>query len=89
MHSTCARLHGHILMVTERDGGTASVTLAPDAELNILVKRSLADIKPGDFVASTGSRARTARSMRSKPASFPKAHPDGGGNSPWDLGRTA
>ena len=85
IRGTVARLHGRILMVTERDGGTASVTLAPDAKVNILVKRSPADIKPGDFVASTGIKGKDGQIHAIEVRIFAKAQPNGGGQFAWDL----
>ena len=85
IRGTVEKLDGRILTVTERDGGTASVTLAPDATVNTLVKRSLADIKPGDFVASTGIKGKDGQIHAIEVRIFPKAEPNGGRQFAWDL----
>jgi hypothetical protein len=60
------------------------VTLAPDAVIQTLVKRKLADIKPGDFVASTGIKDKGGKIHAIEVRIFPKA-PDGGRQFAWDL----
>jgi hypothetical protein len=50
-----------------------------------LVKRSLADIKPGDFVASTGIKGKDGKIHAIEARIFPKATPDGGRQFAWDL----
>ncbi len=85
IRGTVEKLDGRILTVAERDGGTATVTLAPGATVNILVKRSLADIKPGDFVASTGIKDKNGQIHAIEVRIFPKAQPNGGRQFAWDL----
>jgi len=85
IRGTVEKLDGRTLTVAERDGGTASVTLVPGATVNILVKRSLADIKPGDFVASTGIKGKDGKIHAIEVRIFPKADPGGGRQFAWDL----
>jgi hypothetical protein len=47
---------GKTLSVKLADGSVTSAALAPNARIQLSVKASLADIKPGDFVASGGTR---------------------------------
>src|SRR5438477_12873822 len=54
VRGTVEKLDGHNLTVKCRDGQSLSITLAPDVDIITLVKKILADIKPGDCVASTG-----------------------------------
>jgi hypothetical protein len=61
-----------------------TVTVAPNA-VQTLVKRSLADIKPGDFVASTGIKDKDGKIHAIEVRIFPKATPDGGRQFAWDL----
>ena len=77
IRGTVDKLDGQNLMVKSRDGQTLTIELAANVAVITLVKKSVADIKAGDYVASTGSRAPTARSMRSKSASSrrPRAAP--------------
>ena len=85
IRGTVKKLDGRALTVSERDGDTATVTLAPGATINTLVKRSLADIKPGDFVASTGIRGKDGKIHAIEVRIFPKASPNGGRQFAWDL----
>lgn len=85
IRGTVEKLDGRALTVSERDGDTATVTLAPGATVNTLVKRSLADIKPGDFVASTGIKGEDGQIHAIEVRIFPKADPNGGRQFAWDL----
>ena len=85
IRGTVEKLDGRALTVSERDGDTASVTLAPGATVDTLVKRSLADIKPGDFVASTGIKGEDGQIHAIEVRIFPKADPNGGRQFAWDL----
>ena len=76
---------GKVVVLKESDGSVVSVSLAPKATINLSVKKTLADIKPGDFIASGGTRGPdgtiTANEIRIFPAArgegqFPMAQPD-------------
>ncbi len=84
VRGTVDKLDGQALSVKQRDGSPVTVTLAPGA-VQILVKRSLADIKPGDFVASTGIKDKDGKIHAIEVRIFPKATPDGGRQFAWDL----
>lgn len=56
IRGTVEKLDGHDLTVKSRDGETVSVTLAPNFSVLAVVPKTMADIKPGDFVASTSIR---------------------------------
>ena len=47
---------GKLLTIKMDDGKVVSGTLAPDVRLIVAVKKTVADIKPGDFVASGGTK---------------------------------
>jgi hypothetical protein len=51
---TVDKLDGNNLMVNMRDGAAVTVVLAETAVVFGLEKRTLADIKPGDYLASSG-----------------------------------
>ena len=53
IRGTVEKLDGQSLMVKSRDGQSLTVVLAPNFAVSGVVAKSLADIKPGDFVAST------------------------------------
>src|SRR6266851_8925250 len=85
VRGTVEKLDGHNLTVKSRDGQSLSITLAPDVDILTLVKKSLADIKPGDFVASTGIKDKDGKIHAIEARIFPKATPDGGRQFAWDL----
>jgi hypothetical protein len=85
IRGTIDKLDGQALSVKQRDGQITTVTLAPGAAIEILVKRSLADIKPGDFVASTGIKGKDGKIHAIEVRIFPRATPDGGRQFAWDL----
>jgi hypothetical protein len=85
IRGTVDKLDGQTLSVKQRDDQIATVTLAPDAVIQTLVKRNLADIKPGDFVASTGIKGKDGKIHAIEVRIFPKATPDGGRQFAWDL----
>jgi len=47
---------GKTLSLTGSDGKTSAIVLAPQTRIFVSVPRTLADIKPGDFIASAGTR---------------------------------
>ena len=77
IRGTVDKLDGQNLMVKSRDGQTLTIELAANVAVITLVKKSVADIKAGDYVASTGVKGPTARYMRSKSVSSqrPRAAP--------------
>src|SRR6185295_3640949 len=84
VRGTVEKLDDHNLTVKSRDGQSLSITLAPDVDIITLVKKSLADIKPGDFVASTGVKDKDGKIHAIEARIFPKATPDGGRQFAWD-----
>jgi hypothetical protein len=85
VRGTVEKLDGQNLTVKPREGQSVSVALAPNVEVISLVKKSLADIKPGDFVASTGVKDKDGKIHAIEARIFPKATPDGGRQFAWDL----
>lgn len=47
---------GKTLTLKGNDGSVVTAPLAPDARITMTVKKTLADIKPGDFIASGGTK---------------------------------
>lgn len=82
---TIQSFDGKALTFTANDGTTGTVTLAPNATVIHNVKKTLADIKPGDFIASGGTRGpdgiiraneiRIFTAVRGE-GQFPMAKPD-------------
>ena len=48
------KVDGDVLSLKTREGGTATVRLAPDTRISALVKATLADIKPDSFIGVAG-----------------------------------
>jgi hypothetical protein len=70
IRGTVEKLDGRALTVKSREGQEVTVTLAPNVTIGYLVKKRLADIKAGDFVASTSTTgSATARITLSSCAS--------------------
>ena len=85
IRGTVEKLDGPNLMVKSREGQSLSVVLAPNVEVITLIKKTLADIKPGDFVASTGVKDKDDKIHAVEVRIFPQATPDGGRQFAWDL----
>jgi len=80
------KLNGQTLAVKSREGEVLTIALAPDVAIQTLVKKTLTDIKPGDFVASTGIKDKDGKIHAIEVRIFPAATPDGGRQFAWDLG---
>ena len=48
------KLDGQALTVKSREGQTVTIALADNVAVAYLVKKKVDDIKPGDYIASTG-----------------------------------
>jgi hypothetical protein len=86
VRGTVEKLDGQTLTVKSREGQPVAVALAPTTTVVTLVKKSLADIKPGDFVASTGMKDKDGKLHAFEVRILPQASPDGGRQFAWDLG---
>lgn len=83
---TVESLDGATLKVTAKDGAETAVTLADNAAIYGVEKRSLADIKPGDFVASGGVRGADGQIHASEVRIFPRSlRGTGEGQRPWAV----
>lgn len=85
VRGTVEKLEGQVLTVKEHDGDTATIALAPNVAVVTLVKKSVSDIKPGDFVASTGIRGKDGKIHAIEARIFPKPQANGGRQFAWDL----
>ncbi|HXO01613.1 MAG TPA: hypothetical protein VN900_06115 [Stellaceae bacterium] len=86
IRGTVEKLDGHDMTVKTKDGQSATVALADNVVVQYLVKKSLSDIKSGDFLASTGMKGTDGKIHAIEVRIFPKATPDGGRQFAWDLG---
>jgi hypothetical protein len=83
---TVETLDGRTLTVKAHDGAAVAVLLTPDAAVYGVEKRALADIKPGDFVASGGVRGSDGKIHAVEVRIFPAAlRGVGEGQRPWDV----
>jgi hypothetical protein len=80
------KLDGDQLAIKKKDGSDVTVAVTPKTRIQYLVKKNLADIKTGDFLASTGMRGTDGKIHAIEVRIFPQATPDGGRQFPWDLG---
>src|SRR6516225_7092980 len=54
IRGTVEKLDGQALTVKSREGETVTIALADNVAVAYLVKKNVGDIKPGDYIASTG-----------------------------------
>ena len=86
IRGTVEKLDGQNLMVKPRDGQTLTIELAANVAVITLVKKSIADIKAGDYVASTGVKGTDGKIHAIEVRIFPEAaRGTGEGQYPWDL----
>src|SRR6266851_1323170 len=86
IRGTVDKLDGQNLMVKSRDGQTLTIELAANVAVITLVKKSVADIKAGDYVASTGVKGTDGKIHAVEVRIFPEAaRGTGEGQFPWDL----
>ena len=86
IRGTVDKLDGQNLMVKSRDGQTLTIELAANVAVITLVKKSIADIKAGDYVASTGVKGTDGKIHAIEVRIFPETLRGAGeGQYPWDL----
>jgi hypothetical protein len=80
------KLDGQTLLVKSRDGQQVTIVLAPDFTVQGVAKRTLADIKAGDYVASTSVKGSDGKMHAVEIHIFPEAMRGvAEGQQPWDL----
>ena len=83
---TVDKLDGNNLTVNMKDGPAVTVLLADNAAVFGVEKRSLADIKPGDYLASGGVRGTDGKIHAVEVRIFPETlRGTGEGQRPWDV----
>src|SRR6202040_1207519 len=86
IRGTVDKLDGQNLMVKSRDGQALTIELTANVAVITLVKKSVADIKAGDYVASTGVKGTDGKIHAVEVRIFPEAaRGTGEGQYPWDL----
>ncbi len=86
VRGTIEKVDADNLAVKARDGTEIKVAVTPTTRIQSLVKKSLADVKAGDFLASTGMKGTDGKIHAIEVRIFPQAMPDGGRQFAWDLG---
>jgi hypothetical protein len=61
IRGTVEKLDGHTLTVKERDGRTLMIMLADNFAVSALVKKTIADVKSNDYIASTGLKGKDGK----------------------------
>jgi hypothetical protein len=83
---TVDKLDGDTLVVDTRSGQPVSVVLTDNAAVFGVEKRSIADIKPGDFLASGGVKGSDGKIHAVEVRIFPETlRGTGEGQRPWDV----
>jgi hypothetical protein len=80
------KLDGQDLTVKSREGQTVTIALADNLAIAYLVKKNVEDIKPGDYIASTGMNGTDGKLHAIEVRIFPESLRGAGeGQYPWDL----
>ncbi len=80
------KLDGNNLTVNMKDGQAVTVVLADNAAVFGVEKRTVADIKPGDYLASGGVRGTDGKIRAVEVRIFPEAlRGTGEGQRSWDA----
>lgn len=86
VRGTVEQLDGDKLTVKSRDGQDLSIALKPNFPVRAVVEKSLSDIKPGDYVASTSIRQPDGSLKAIEVHIFPESmRGTAEGQFPWDL----
>jgi hypothetical protein len=86
VRGTVEKLDGQNLTVKSREGSELTIVLAPNFTVTYLVKKSLADVKSGDFVATTSAKGTDGKNHSVELRIFPEAMRGlGEGQYAWDL----
>lgn len=86
VRGTIESINGSVMDVKSRDGAMLKVKLADNGPVRSVVKKSLADIKQGDYIAVTGLPQPDGSQKAVAISIFPAAlRGTGEGYQPWDL----
>jgi hypothetical protein len=86
IRGTVEKLDGQTLSVTSREGQTVTIALADNVAVAYLVKKNVGDIKPGDYIASTGIKGTDGNLHAIEVRIFAESlRGVGEGQYPWDL----
>ncbi len=86
VRATITSIDGGVLTLKARDGAEMKLKLADNAPVNEIVKASLADVKPGAYVAVTGVPQPDGSQKALAVYIFPEAQRGlAEGHRPWDF----
>jgi len=86
IRGTIEKLNGQDLTVKSREGEAETIALADNVVVAYLVKKNVGDIKPGDYIASTGIKGTDGKLHAIEVRIFPESLRGAGeGQYPWDL----
>ena len=85
VRGTIEKVDGDNLTIKARDATEVKVAVTDKTRLQSLVKKTLADIKEGDFLASTGVKGTDGKLHAIEVRIMPRALPGGGAQYAWDL----
>jgi hypothetical protein len=86
IRGTVEKLDGQNLTVKSREGPQLTIALAPNFTVSAVVKKSLADIKTGDFVGAASTKGTDGKLHALEVLIFPEAlRGTGEGERAWDL----
>ena len=86
IRGTVEKLDGQTLTVKSREGPQLTIALAPNFTVSAVVKKSLADIKAGDYVGAASTKGTDGKLHALEVLIFPEAmRGTGEGERPWDL----
>jgi hypothetical protein len=86
IRGTVEKLDGQTLTVKSREGQQLTIALVPNFTVSAVVKKSLADIKAGDYVGAAWIKGTDGKLHAIEVVIFPEAlRGTGEGERPWDL----
>src|SRR5262249_18546354 len=85
IRGTVEKLDGQTLTVKSREGPQLTIALAPNFAVSYLVKKTLGDVKAGDYIAATSLKGTDGKNHAVEVRIFPEAlRGTAEGQFPWD-----
>jgi hypothetical protein len=85
IRGTVEKLDGQTLTVKSRDGQQLTIALAPNFTVSYLIKKTLGDVKGGDYIAATSVKGTDGKNHAVEVRVFPEAlRGIAEGQFPWD-----
>jgi hypothetical protein len=85
IRGTVEKLDGQSLTVKSRDGQPLTIAMAPNFTVSYVVKKTVGDIKAGDYIATTSTKGADGTNHAVELRIFPEAlRGTAEGQFPWD-----